>query len=95
MPPLDDHIQSSLKRTGKEYRDIHEWIDDPELKYERHDFSKVLENAAMFEEQYGKEGAQEYVNHLVEDLHARFGKYLKQHNENMQACISYFGGEKK
>ena len=94
MPPLEDHLASSIERTGKDYREIHEWIDHPELKYERHDFSKVLDTAAMFEEKYGREGAQEYVNHLVEDLHARFRKYMKQHTENIEGCIAYFGGEK-
>lgn len=94
MPPLKDHIESSVKRTGKEYREVHEWIDHPELKNERHDFSKILQNAAMFRDQYGEEAAQEYVNHLVEDLHARFGKYLKQHTENMDGCLEYFGGKK-
>jgi|GEM_PF-2685740 len=55
MPELNVHIQSSLNRTGKEYREVHQWIDNPETKYERHDFSKVLENAKMFTEQYGEE----------------------------------------
>ena len=92
MPPLNDHIASSLARTGKEYREVHEWIDHEELKYERHDFSKVLENAEMFRKEYGEEAAQEYVNHLVEDLNARFNKYMKMHNENIADCIKYFGG---
>ncbi len=92
MPPLADHLASSLARTGKEYREVHEWIDHEELKYERHDFSKVLETAAMFREQYGEEAAQEYVNHLVEDLRARFSKYVAQHEQNMQDCIRYFAG---
>ncbi|MDO9040824.1 MAG: hypothetical protein Q7U64_00600 [Desulfocapsaceae bacterium] len=50
MPDVAIHIQSSVKRTGKEYREVHEWIDNPPTKYERHDFSKVLENAGMFTE---------------------------------------------
>jgi len=94
MPPLKDHLESSLKRTGRDYHEVHEWIDDPHMKYERHDFSKVLENAAMFEALHGREAAEEYVNHLVEDLHARFRKYLKKHNEDVEACIEYFGGKK-
>lgn len=92
MPPLADHLASSLARTGKEYREVHEWIDHEERKYERHDFSKVLETAAMFREQYGEEAAQEYVNHLVEDLRARFSKYVAQHEQNMHDCIRYFAG---
>jgi len=35
MLDLPVHIQSSVKRTGKEYREVHEWIDSPATKYER------------------------------------------------------------
>ena len=48
MPELSVHIQSSVNRTGKEYREVHEWIDNMDTKYERHDFSQVLKNAKMF-----------------------------------------------
>ena len=34
MPELNVHIASSLARTGKEYREVHEWIDNVETKYE-------------------------------------------------------------
>jgi len=91
LPLLHDHLKSSLDRTGKEYREVHEWIDHPELKYDRHDFSKVLENAAMFRAQYGDEAAQEYVNHLVEDLRSRFGKVLAMHQKTMEESLMYFG----
>jgi hypothetical protein len=30
MSPIEKHIQISIERTGKDYRDIHEWIDHPE-----------------------------------------------------------------
>ena len=32
MPTIEKHIQKSIERTGKEYKEIHEWIDDPEKK---------------------------------------------------------------
>ena len=32
MPPIEKHIQASIERTGKDYRDIHEWIDHPGKK---------------------------------------------------------------
>jgi hypothetical protein len=85
-------VASSLARTGKEYREVHEWIDNAETKYERHDFSKVLVNAAMFREKYGEEAAQEYVEHLVDDLRCRFGKQLASHQTAMPDCLKYFGG---
>ena len=91
MPELNVHIQSSLNRTGKEYREVHEWIDNPDTKYERHDFASVLANAKMFTEQYGEEAAQEYVLHLVEDLHCRFNKVLGEHQKLHADCLKYFG----
>ena len=92
MPELNEHIAASVARTGKEYREVHEWIDAPESKYERHDFSKVLANAEMFRKQYGDEAAQEYVYHLVADLKCRFGKQIASHTANLQDCLKYFGG---
>jgi len=92
MPDLSEHIAASLARTGKEYREVHEWIDNKDSKYERHDFGKVLVNADMFTEKYGREAAQEYVYHLVDDLKRRFGKQLAAHQEAMADCLKYFGG---
>ena len=27
MPTINEHFKLSLKRTGKEYRELHEWIE--------------------------------------------------------------------
>ncbi len=43
MPPIAKHVAASLARTGKEYREIHEWIDDPDNKNERHDLGTIVE----------------------------------------------------
>lgn len=91
MPDLQVHVQSSLKRTGKEYLEVHQWIDNPETKYERHDWTKVLENAKMFSKQYGEEAAQEYVMHLVEDMNCRFNKVLNEQQKMTADCLKYFG----
>ena len=77
MPELSVHIQSSVNRTGKEYREVHEWIDNMDTKYERHDFSQVLKNAKMFTELYGEEAAQEYAN------------FLKKQNKGKEAEYAY------
>jgi len=91
MPELNVHIQSSLNRTGKEYREVHQWINNPETKYERHDFSQVLENAKMFAAQYGEEAAKEYALYLAEDLRCRFTKVLGEHQKLTADCLKYFG----
>ncbi len=91
MPPINIHVEASLARTGKEYREIHEWIDDPENKNERHDFTRVLEFAKMLTEKYGEEGAQEYVFHLSDDLKGKFGHVLEDAEVAMKNALTYFG----
>jgi len=45
MPPLDVHLKSSKQRTGKEYAELHRWIDDDKQKaVEIHDISRIPEN---------------------------------------------------
>ena len=93
MPPIEKHIQTSLARTGKEYREIHEWLDDPEKKNERHDITKVLKLAKTFEEKYGEEAAQEYVYHLSDDLKGKFGHVIEDIEKIVADTLSYFGAE--
>ncbi len=91
MPPIKKHVEASLARTGKEYREVHEWIDDPDNKNERHDFTLVLEFAKMFTEKYGEEAAQEYVFHLSDDLKGKFGHVLEDTQNAMKDALTYFG----
>lgn len=91
MPSIDKHVQTSIERTGKEYREIHEWIDDPEKKVERHDITRTLELGKMFEEKYGEEAAREYLQHLHDDLRARFGHLMEDVQKLVTDTLSYFG----
>lgn len=91
MPPIEKHTQKSIERTGKDYLEVHKWIDDPEKKEERHDIGRVLEFAKMFEEKYGEEGAREYVQHLQDDLKARFGHLLEDVEKIVANNLKYFG----
>jgi hypothetical protein len=93
MPSIEKHIQTSLERTGKEYREIHEWIDNPEKKNERHDSTKVLEVGKMFAEKYGNEAAQEYVQHLNDDLKGKFGHVMEDIEKLVTDTLSYFGAK--
>ena len=93
MPPIDNHIKSSMERTGKEYREIHEWIDERDHKSERHDVTKILKFGKMFEEKYGEDGAQEYIQHIHDDLNARFGHLLEDMEKMVKDTLSYFGAK--
>jgi hypothetical protein len=94
MPKIDIHVASSTQRTGKDYREVHEWIDDPVHKNERHDITRVLEFSAMFREKYGEEGAQEYVQHLADDLNGKFGHLLDDVRDGLDSALRYFGARK-
>jgi hypothetical protein len=90
MPSLEQHIKASMERTGKSYREVHEWIDNPEYKNERHDITKVFEFGEIIKEKHGEEGAQEYLYHISDDIHCRFENVAN----NIKNNLKYFGLEK-
>jgi len=94
MPKIETHVATSTQRTGRPYREVHEWIDDPAHKNERHDITRVLEFSAMFREQYGEQGAQEYVQHLADDLNGKFGHLLDDVGAGLDSALRYFGARK-
>ncbi|MCK7504942.1 MAG: hypothetical protein MZV70_13270 [Desulfobacterales bacterium] len=92
MPPITDHVKSSMERTGKEYRDIHEWLDrDPEKKAERHDITRMYEYGKTIEEKYGKEGLQEYIRHIHDDVRAKFDHLKQDLDKAIADTLAYFG----
>ena len=92
MPPVDKHIKTSLEKTGKEYKDIHEWLDkDPETKAERHDITKIYEYGKMIEEKYGQEALQEYIRHIHDDVKAKFEHMREDLEKALVETLAYFG----
>lgn len=77
MPPTDVHVKTSIERTGKEYKEVHEWIDGDETKKaERHDITKIPENSKIIEEKWGEEAVTEYVRHIHDDIKKRIAGTL-------------------
>jgi len=93
MPSVPKHIEISKERTGKSYQEIHEWIDDPEHKEERHDITKIPDNFLMFKERYGEEAAREYVQHLSDDLSGKFGHVVEDVETAIKNALAYFGSK--
>ncbi len=93
MPSLEKHMEISRNRTGKTYREVHEWMNHPDFRENRHDITRVLEIAEMFTEQYGKEAAQEYVQHLADDMKSMFGSIAEQTSAAVHEKLVYFGAE--
>lgn len=69
MPSIKEHIKSSKRRSGREYKEVHEWLDGSRLSYSerlsRHHPSR--ENLAIVRKQFGSGGMVEYLHHLDED----------------------------
>ncbi|HMK42757.1 MAG TPA: HDIG domain-containing protein [Dissulfurispiraceae bacterium] len=96
MPPIEKHVVVSRQRTGKEYRELHTWIDDadPKVKAERHDFTRIFVFGRRIEKQYGQEGLNEYLQHIHDDVAAKF-EHLQHDVEKMtDDILAYFGVRK-
>lgn len=71
MPPFKDHLITSMKRTGKEYREMHDWLDndpDKQVKAERHNLNNLPKNIEYVRDNWGQEALNEFLLHIVEDL---------------------------
>lgn len=95
MPSIEKHVDISKQRTRNTYQQVHEWIDDPQHKEERHDITRVLEFSQMFREKYGEEAAREYVQHLADDLNGKFSHLVEDVQVLVDKTLAYFGAKKK
>ncbi|MBI5971408.1 MAG: hypothetical protein HY884_09680 [Deltaproteobacteria bacterium] len=92
MPPVNDHLKISMERTGKEYREVHEWLDaDPAKKAQRHDITKIHEYGQMIEEKYGTEAREEYIRHIHDDVKAKFNHIQHDIEKAVTGALLYFG----
>ena len=91
MPPTVKHYATSMERTGKDYADLHNWIDDAEKKYERHDFKKIWAYGPEIKAKFGEEGVAEYIEHLREDIEFKIGKLVPEQKEILRDAFIYFG----
>jgi len=94
MPSIDKHVEISKQRTNRSYREIHEWIDDPEHKKERHDITRIPDTFQMFKDKYGEEAAREYVQHLADDLNGKFNHLMEDVQDLIDKNLTYFGARK-
>ncbi len=95
MPPTAKHYVTSTARTGKDYAELHNWIDDAEKKYERHDFKKIWAYGPEIAAKFGEEGVAEYIEHLREDMENKIGKLVPEHKETLKDAFIYFGFTRK
>ena len=94
MPSIEKHVEISKQRTNQDYREIHEWIDDPQHKEERHDITRIPDTYQMFKEKYGEQAAREYVQHLADDLNGKFNHLIEDVQAMIDKNLTYFGTKK-
>jgi hypothetical protein len=94
MPSIEKHAAISKQRTNNTYREVHQWIDDPQHKDERHDITKIPETFEMFKEKYGEQAAREYVQHLTDDLNGKFNHLIEDVQALIDKNLTYFGAKK-
>lgn len=69
MPPYAKHLEISLQRTGNDYQQMHDWLDNhADHKAARHDLAALAENRAYVQQTWGEEAVTEFFLHVVEDL---------------------------
>jgi len=92
MPSIEKHVEISRQRTGRDYLELHEWIDkDPTTKIERHDITRIPEYGKMMLEKYGPQGLEEYLRHIHDDFTARFGHVKEDVERAIDETLAYFG----
>lgn len=95
MPPIERHQEISLVRTGKDYTDLHRWIDDSDMKYERHDFGRVWDLMPEVRARFGDEGVREYIEHLRVDMEVKFTQIWGGSETERENALQYYGLRKK
>lgn len=69
MPPYTQHLETSAGRTGNNYQQLHDWLDNyPDDKAARHSLAALADNRAYVEKTWGEEAVSEFFLHIAEDL---------------------------
>jgi len=76
MPKTNIHIESSVRKTGKGYESVHGFVDLESKKPQRHDITKMVDYSHLIESKYGPEAAQEFVQHIHDDVWCKFDSLI-------------------
>jgi uncharacterized protein len=69
MPPYAKHLEISAKRTGKDYQEMHDWLDNhADDKAARHDLGALAVNREYVCVHWGEEAVTEFFLHVTEDF---------------------------
>lgn len=67
--PLKLHMQDSIKRTGKDYKDLHLWMNEDYqgMGNGRHRIANIYETMPYVRKRWGEEGVIEFIYHINDD----------------------------
>jgi hypothetical protein len=100
MPNLIKHRRSSISRTGKDYKELHKWMDkhQKELGIEHRKCNHNVEDIPYVEKRWGEEGVKEFLIHIAEDYKDTNKKLekiyhsLKNENERLRQAKKFTEG---
>lgn len=95
MPPTTKHLHTSLSRTGKDYAELHAWINDPVMQYDLHDITKICDFGPEIRARFGEEGLREYIEHLREDIDVKLTKIWGKDAATRDEALDYYGIRKQ
>jgi hypothetical protein len=91
MPTLQEHYEESMKRTGRTFKELHEWIDDVNEEYllnhtlKKHIYSEELR--LEVHKNFGGDGAvKEWIFHIfLDNLNAFIPNGLNINGNNINS----------
>lgn len=70
MPSIKKHMDLSLKRTGKSFRELHMWMEEEHKilnTNNRHDIIQIPKNVKIVRNKFGDDAINEFLYHIKED----------------------------
>ncbi len=77
MPNIKTHCYYSKKRTGNPFKELHEWMDEPQ-KILKIDHRRVRHDASYIDEvikKFGKDAVFEFLMHISADYKSTANKW--------------------
>lgn len=77
MPDIRVHCYYSKKRTGKTFKELHDWMDEPHkiLGIEHRDVRHTLRDIPKVKDLFGKEAVYEFLMHISADYKSTAKKW--------------------
>ncbi len=61
------------------------------MKTVRHDITRIHEFGTIIEKQFGREGLEEYIGHIHDDIKSKFEAVAQEFERKLMEALNYFG----